>query len=56
VWPRARSGQERFQRLRDFLRAEVAAMRLPVVELLDRDLAVSCIPARRSGRRRPCPP
>lgn len=28
VWPRAR-GQERFQRLRDFLLAEVAAMRLP---------------------------
>ncbi|WP_256128183.1 hypothetical protein, partial [Pseudomonas aeruginosa] len=26
----------RFQRLRDFLRAEVAAMRLPAVELLDR--------------------
>ena len=29
VWPRARRGQERFQRLRDFLLAEVAAMRLP---------------------------
>ncbi|MCR3830189.1 hypothetical protein K3Z97_02195, partial [Pseudomonas aeruginosa] len=27
-------GQERFQRLRDFLLAEVAAMRLPVVERL----------------------
>ncbi|MFG8299844.1 LysR family transcriptional regulator, partial [Pseudomonas aeruginosa] len=34
VWPRARRGQERFQRLRDFLLAEVAAMRLPVVERL----------------------
>ncbi|MEX6500840.1 LysR substrate-binding domain-containing protein [Pseudomonas zhanjiangensis] len=32
VWPKARRGQERFQRLRDFLLAEVAAMRLPAVE------------------------
>ena len=31
VWPKARRGQERFQRLRDFLLAEVAAMRLPEV-------------------------
>jgi hypothetical protein len=32
VWPRARRGQERFQRLRDFLLAEVAAMHLPAVQ------------------------
>ncbi|MBS7690237.1 LysR family transcriptional regulator [Pseudomonas lalucatii] len=32
VWPRARRGQERFRLLRDFLLAEVAAMRLPDVE------------------------
>ena len=31
VWPKARRGQERFQRLRDYLLAEVAAMGLPVV-------------------------
>ena len=31
VWPKARRGQERFQRLRDYLLAEVAAMRLPAV-------------------------
>lgn len=35
VWPRGRRGQERLQRLRDFLLAEVAAMGLPDVELLD---------------------
>ncbi|MCY1418778.1 LysR substrate binding domain protein [compost metagenome] len=34
VWPRARSGQDRLRRLRDFLQAEVAAMVLPKVELL----------------------
>ena len=34
VWPKARRGQERFQRLRDFLLAEVAAMRLPEVQRL----------------------
>ncbi|MOA58293.1 hypothetical protein D3C78_1826670 [compost metagenome] len=34
VWPRARSGQGRLCRLRDFLLAEVAAMTLPPVELL----------------------
>jgi DNA-binding transcriptional LysR family regulator len=33
VCPKARSGQPRLQRLRDFLCAEVAAMRLPEVEL-----------------------
>lgn len=32
VWPKARRGQERFRRLRDFLLAEVAAMQLPVVQ------------------------
>ena len=32
VWPRARRGQERFQRLRDYLVAEVAAMQLPQVQ------------------------
>ena len=32
VWPKARRGQERFRLLRDFLLAEVAAMRLPQVE------------------------
>ncbi|TBU96975.1 LysR substrate-binding domain-containing protein [Phytopseudomonas dryadis] len=32
VWPRARRGQERFQRLRDFLLDEVAAMQLPAVQ------------------------
>ncbi|MNQ25428.1 Glycine cleavage system transcriptional activator [compost metagenome] len=31
VWPKARRGQERFQRLRDYLVAEVAAMQLPPV-------------------------
>lgn len=35
VWPRARRNQERLRRLRDFLLAEVAAMQLPPVELLD---------------------
>jgi len=34
VWPKARRGQERFQRLRDYLVAEVAAMQLPVVQRL----------------------
>ncbi|WP_017939706.1 LysR substrate-binding domain-containing protein [Zestomonas thermotolerans] len=34
VWPKARRGQERFRRLRDFLQAEVAAMRLPQVEFV----------------------
>jgi DNA-binding transcriptional LysR family regulator len=34
VWPKARSGQDRLRRLRDFLQAEVAAMALPKVELL----------------------
>ena len=32
VWPKARRGQERFRRLRDYLVADVAAMQLPVVE------------------------
>ncbi|MDU9411197.1 LysR substrate-binding domain-containing protein [Pseudomonas sp. zfem005] len=31
VWPKARSGQDRLRRLRDYLLAEVAAMRLPPV-------------------------
>ncbi|MCY1272409.1 Glycine cleavage system transcriptional activator [compost metagenome] len=31
VWPKARRGQERFRRLRDFLQAEVVAMQLPAV-------------------------
>ncbi|AGI26680.1 LysR family transcriptional regulator [Pseudomonas sp. ATCC 13867] len=35
VWPRARRHQERLRRLRDFLQAEVQAMQLPAVELLD---------------------
>ncbi|MGQ7816668.1 LysR substrate-binding domain-containing protein [Metapseudomonas furukawaii] len=35
VWPRARSGQERLRRLRDYLRAEVTAMALPGVDLLE---------------------
>ncbi|WP_084333346.1 LysR substrate-binding domain-containing protein [Pseudomonas indica] len=35
VWPKGRGGQERLQRLRDFLVAEVAAMCLPAVKLLD---------------------
>lgn len=34
VWPKARRGQERFRRLRDYLQGEIAAMRLPVVEYL----------------------
>lgn len=34
VWPRARRGQERLRRLRDYLLAEVAAMQLPAVQLL----------------------
>ena len=33
VWPKARRGQERFQRLRDFLLAEVDGMNLPAVEM-----------------------
>lgn len=33
VWPRAHRGQERFRRLRDFLLAEVGAMRMPDVSL-----------------------
>ncbi|OLU14379.1 MULTISPECIES: LysR substrate-binding domain-containing protein [unclassified Pseudomonas] len=33
VWPRSRRGQERFERLAEFLLAEVAAMQLPEVEL-----------------------
>ncbi|MHA6494830.1 LysR substrate-binding domain-containing protein [Pseudomonas borbori] len=32
VWPKARRGQERYQRLRDYLVAEVAAMQLPAVQ------------------------
>lgn len=32
VWPKAHRAQARLQRLRDFLLAEVAAMRLPVVQ------------------------
>ncbi|MGX5221414.1 LysR substrate-binding domain-containing protein [Pseudomonas segetis] len=32
VWPKARRNQERFQRLRDYLVSEVAAMQLPQVE------------------------
>ncbi|MNO90591.1 Glycine cleavage system transcriptional activator [compost metagenome] len=35
VWPKARRNQERLRRLRDFLLAEVQAMRLPPVELLE---------------------
>ncbi|MCY1450398.1 Glycine cleavage system transcriptional activator [compost metagenome] len=35
VWPKARRNQERLRRLRDFLLAEVQAMRLPKVELLE---------------------
>lgn len=35
VWPRARRNQQRLARLRDFLLAEVEAMQLPPVELLD---------------------
>ena len=35
VWPKARRGQERLQRLRDFLLAEVAAMRLPQVQAVE---------------------
>ncbi|MBM7063289.1 LysR family transcriptional regulator [Pseudomonas sp. UL073] len=31
VWPKARRGQERFRRLRDYLQAEIAAMQLPAV-------------------------
>ncbi|AYC34818.1 LysR family transcriptional regulator [Pseudomonas cavernae] len=34
VWPKARRGQERLRRLRDYLQAEVAAMRLPAVQRL----------------------
>ncbi|WP_084306992.1 LysR substrate-binding domain-containing protein [Phytopseudomonas flavescens] len=33
VWPRARRGQERFERLRDFLLEEVRAMQLPEVDM-----------------------
>lgn len=33
VWPRARRGQERFERLRDFLLGEVRTMQLPEVEM-----------------------
>lgn len=32
VWPKGRRGEERLRRLRDFLLAEVAQMRLPAVE------------------------
>ena len=35
VWPKARRQQERLRRLRDFLLAEVRAMHLPAVELLE---------------------
>ncbi|SDI34782.1 LysR substrate-binding domain-containing protein [Pseudomonas panipatensis] len=35
VWPKARRQQERLRRLRDFLLAELQAMRLPEVELLE---------------------
>jgi LysR family glycine cleavage system transcriptional activator len=34
VWPKARRGHERVERLRDFLLAEVAAMQLPDVQLM----------------------
>jgi DNA-binding transcriptional LysR family regulator len=34
VWPRARRGQERYLRLRDYLVGEVAAMQLPQVQRL----------------------
>ncbi len=34
VWPKARRGQARYHRLRDYLLAEVAAMQLPEVERL----------------------
>jgi DNA-binding transcriptional LysR family regulator len=34
VWPKARRGQERYLRLRDYLIAEVAAMQLPQVQRL----------------------
>jgi DNA-binding transcriptional LysR family regulator len=32
VWPKARRGQERYLRLRDYLIAEVVAMQLPQVQ------------------------
>ncbi|CAD5106318.1 LysR substrate-binding domain-containing protein [Zestomonas carbonaria] len=35
VWPKARRGQERFRRLRDYLLAEVAAMWLPQVKRVE---------------------
>jgi DNA-binding transcriptional LysR family regulator len=34
VWPKARRGQQRFARLRDYLLAEIAAMQLPRVKRL----------------------
>ncbi|RMS63479.1 Transcriptional regulator, LysR family [Pseudomonas syringae pv. aceris] len=34
VWPRTRPGAERLRRLSDFLKAEVGAMKLPLVEVL----------------------
>jgi DNA-binding transcriptional LysR family regulator len=34
VWPRKRPGAERLRRLSDFLKAEVGAMKLPLVEVL----------------------
>ena len=34
VWPKARRGQERYLRLRDYLVGEVAAMQLPDVRKL----------------------
>lgn len=40
VWPKARRGQERFWRLRDYLVAEVAAMQMPDVTLLSRSGAL----------------
>lgn len=35
VWPKARGGQERFRRLRDFLVAEVALMQMPEVTRIE---------------------
>ncbi|MBX9756048.1 MAG: LysR family transcriptional regulator [Pseudomonadaceae bacterium] len=34
VWPKARRGQPRFERLRDYLLADIAALRLPLVTYL----------------------
>ncbi|MDP3846902.1 MAG: LysR substrate-binding domain-containing protein [Pseudomonas sp.] len=34
VWPKARRGQQRFERLRDYLLADIAGLRLPAVQRL----------------------